>query len=176
VQYKPFASAPPALLLYSVQVCMSYLHCTWQVGSDDEGYPVRMRFDHFLHYCVIYPHHAPSDDSPLYIFDGTYGDRTTSKELLDQYKVPHLFPEDIFGLVGERRRPPYRCVGRSSPGAGGTGTTSPPGSCAYICSHAPVTCWPPLSWLHVIEPKQTRCVPVQVVCYGPSTQWHRPAH
>jgi histone arginine demethylase JMJD6 len=79
-----------------------------QVGSDDDGYPVRMRFDHFMRYCVSYPHHAANDDSPLYIFDGTYGDRTTSKQLLDQYSVPHLFPEDIFGLVGERRRPPYR--------------------------------------------------------------------
>jgi histone arginine demethylase JMJD6 len=88
---------------------MSFL-LVWlsQVGSDDDGYPVRMRFDHFMRYCVSYPHHAPSDDSPLYIFDGTYGDRSSSKALLGQYSVPHLFSEDIFGLVGERRRPPYR--------------------------------------------------------------------
>lgn len=69
-----------------------------------------MRFDHFLRYCCCYPHHAASDDSPLYIFDGTYGDRSGSRELLQQYSVPHLFPEDIFGLVGERRRPPYRLI------------------------------------------------------------------
>jgi hypothetical protein len=81
-----------------------------QVGSDDDGYPVRMRFDHFMRYCVTYPHHAPADDSPLYIFDGTYGDRSSRKAILGQYSVPHLFPEDIFGLVGERRRPPYRWV------------------------------------------------------------------
>lgn len=81
---------------------------TDQVGSDDDGYPVHMRFDHFLRYCVSYPHHAAADDSPLYIFDGTYGDRTATKAILGQYSVPHLFPEDIFGLVGNRRRPPYR--------------------------------------------------------------------
>jgi hypothetical protein len=45
-----------------------------QVGSDDDGYAVRLRLEHFLRYCC-YPHHAGSDDSPLYIFDGTFADR-----------------------------------------------------------------------------------------------------
>lgn len=40
-----------------------------QVGSDDEGYSVRMKFKHFLRY-LSDPAHAPADDSPLYIFDG----------------------------------------------------------------------------------------------------------
>jgi histone arginine demethylase JMJD6 len=80
-----------------------------QVGSDDDGYAVRMRFEHFLRYCA-YQHHAGSDDSPLYIFDGTFADRSGSAAMAKQYSVPGLFKEDLFQLAGERRRPPYRCV------------------------------------------------------------------
>jgi hypothetical protein len=40
-----------------------------QVGSDDDGYSVRMKLKHFLRY-LSDPTHAPADDSPLYIFDG----------------------------------------------------------------------------------------------------------
>jgi hypothetical protein len=89
-------------LLHLLIVCM-------QVGSDDDGYAVRMRFEHFLRYCA-YQHHAGSDDSPLYIFDGTFADRSGSAAMAKQYSVPGLFKEDLFQLAGERRRPPYRCV------------------------------------------------------------------
>lgn len=80
-----------------------------QVGSDDDGYAVRLRFEHFLRYCA-YPHHAGADDSPLYIFDGTFADRSGSAALKQQYSVPGLFQKDLFQLAGERRRPPYRLV------------------------------------------------------------------
>eukprot|EP00879_Flechtneria_rotunda_P029484 GHRR01031892.1.p1 GENE.GHRR01031892.1~~GHRR01031892.1.p1 ORF type:complete len:132 (+),score=29.12 GHRR01031892.1:790-1185(+) len=79
----------------------------FKVGSDDDGYAVRLRLEHFLRYCC-YPHHAGSDDSPLYIFDGTFADRSGSTAMTDHYKVPDLFQDDLFKLVGERRRPPYR--------------------------------------------------------------------
>lgn len=43
-----------------------------QVGSDDDGYAVRLHCDWFMHYCSSNDEdHAPADDSPLYIFDGT---------------------------------------------------------------------------------------------------------
>ncbi len=38
------------------------------------------------------------------------GDRDTSKALLRDYAVPPYFREDLFGLAGEKRRPPYRWV------------------------------------------------------------------
>lgn len=68
--------------------------------------------------------HAPADDSPLYIFDGSFADREGSRDMRGDYSVPELFREDLFQHVGERRRPPYRCVDvclRVFGGGGGAG-------------------------------------------------------
>ena len=50
------------------------------------------------------------DDSPLYIFDSTFDEDKHAKRILEDYSVPAYFDEDLLSLVGERRRPPYRCV------------------------------------------------------------------
>jgi histone arginine demethylase JMJD6 len=51
-----------------------------------------------------------TDDSPLYIFDGTFGDRRGSRGLKRDYEVPPYFREDLMRLAGDKRRPPYRCL------------------------------------------------------------------
>jgi len=61
------------------------------------------KLKHFLRYL-----HDTRDDSPLYIFDSTYDEDKLAKRLLTDYRVPEYFKEDLFHLVGERRRPPYR--------------------------------------------------------------------
>ena len=59
-----------------------------------------------LHYCADAK--QSRDDSPLYIFDGSFGDRDGMKGLLDDYAVPEYFSEDLMQHAGEGRRPPYR--------------------------------------------------------------------
>ena len=78
----------------------------FKVGTDDDGYAVRLRLKYFLHYCADAK--QSRDDSPLYIFDGSFGDRDGMKGLLDDYAVPEYFSEDLMQHAGEGRRPPYR--------------------------------------------------------------------
>lgn len=49
-----------------------------QVGSDDDGFAVRLKGRWFTQYCT-HPEHGAVDDSPLYIFDGSFADRSGSR-------------------------------------------------------------------------------------------------
>lgn len=62
-----------------------------------------MKLKYFMKYAKL-----QTDDSPLYIFDSSFDDREDTKPLLKDYSVPKYFPEDLYSLVGESRRPPYR--------------------------------------------------------------------
>jgi histone arginine demethylase JMJD6 len=57
----------------------------FKVGSDDDGYAVRLKFAHIHHY-VTDPAHM-RDDSPMYIFDGSFGDKEGSQPLLQHTGV-----------------------------------------------------------------------------------------
>mmetsp|Transcript_11297 Transcript_11297/g.24094 ORF Transcript_11297/g.24094 Transcript_11297/m.24094 type:complete len:608 (-) Transcript_11297:276-2099(-) len=72
-------------------------------GEDDDGYTIRIKLRYFIEYL-----RHNRDDSPLYIFDATFDEDKYAKRLLQDYTVPSYFNEDLLGLVGERRRPPYR--------------------------------------------------------------------
>ena len=89
----------------------------FKVGADDDGCSVRLRFKDFAAYCTDGVH-AGADDSPLYIFDGSFADKEGSKCMAADYAVPPPFEEDLMALAGERRRPPYRC-GAGRGGGGG---------------------------------------------------------
>mmetsp|Transcript_3851 Transcript_3851/g.11482 ORF Transcript_3851/g.11482 Transcript_3851/m.11482 type:complete len:470 (-) Transcript_3851:329-1738(-) len=80
-----------------------YRHTKFRVGDDDDGYAVRVKLKYFLRYML-----GQKDDSPLYIFDSRFPKHNGEKKLLDDYEIPKYFKEDLFRLVGEKRRPPYR--------------------------------------------------------------------
>ncbi|XP_071710088.1 lysine-specific demethylase JMJ21 [Rutidosis leptorrhynchoides] len=46
------------------------------------------------------------DEDPLYIFDDKFGE--VAPDLLKDYSVPHLFPDDYFDVLDSDLRPPYR--------------------------------------------------------------------
>jgi len=82
--------------------------CKFKVGTDDDGYPVRLKMKYIKMY-VNDPSHM-RDDSPMYAFDGSVFDKEETKSLLEDFEVPPYFAEDLFKYVGRKRRPPYRWI------------------------------------------------------------------
>jgi histone arginine demethylase JMJD6 len=71
-------------------------------GEDDNGKNIKIRLKDFLQYT-----RQNCDDSPLYVFDSGF-DEDKRDRLLDYYRVPTYFNDDLFELVSEKRRAPYR--------------------------------------------------------------------
>lgn len=80
-----------------------YRHVRFRCGEDDDGYSVKMKLKYFLRYMA-----QQKDDSPLYIFDNHFDGNAKAQTILKQYSIPKYFRDDLFRLVGEKNRPPYR--------------------------------------------------------------------
>lgn len=111
----------------------NYRSHSFKVGDDDNDNNVYMKMKEFLHYSTT---EGLLDDSPLYIFDSGFYRSSRSKKtgnnksLLDDYKVPKYFADDLFKLTGGRR-PPYRWMVIGG-GRSGTGIhTDPLGTSAW---------------------------------------------
>jgi histone arginine demethylase JMJD6 len=100
------------------QLLKRFADVKFKVGSDDDGYPVRMKLKHYLLYLADAQHSR--DDSPLYVFDGNFDDPRRAPPLGREYAAPACFTEDLFALAGDKRRPPHKwlVIGPARSGSG----------------------------------------------------------
>lgn len=64
---------------------------------------MRIKIKHFFKYLV-----TQKDDSPLYLFEAGLDKDKDGRKLIESYRVPKYFREDLFKIVGKKNRPPYR--------------------------------------------------------------------
>jgi histone arginine demethylase JMJD6 len=134
----------PAMTEWTVtKLAYRYRHEKFKVGEDDDEKVVYLGLKYYFHYALKDPHGAAIDDSPLYIFDATFGKRSIHHSarrsevdsdsrhrydpnssqapchLVEDYQVPKYFTDDLFSLA-EGRRPPFRWL-VIGPARSGTG-------------------------------------------------------
>jgi hypothetical protein len=97
----------------------NYAHSKFRTGS---GF--KMEFRNYMSYIK-----TQHEMQPLYLFDQNYPEN--APQLLADYSVPKYFPEDLFSVVGEEDRPPYRWILVGPSGSGVPFHIDPRGTSAW---------------------------------------------
>ncbi|CAD8051350.1 unnamed protein product [Paramecium sonneborni] len=77
----------------------NYSEYYFRCAIDDDGNYLKLKFDQYIQYL------RDNDDyNPFYIFDGDI-----PENMLNQYKIPYLFPQDYLSYL-KQKRPQYRWI------------------------------------------------------------------
>lgn len=100
-----FADKWPAFTKWRYQDLIQgpYRDAMLKAGEDDDGYSLKIRLKYYLQYM-----HSQKDDSPVYLFDSHFDTNPDCKGMIDDFTVPPYFGDDLFNLMGDKRRPPHR--------------------------------------------------------------------
>ncbi|EGC32612.1 hypothetical protein DICPUDRAFT_155396 [Dictyostelium purpureum] len=85
---------------------------------------IQMTFRDYVQYMK-----TQNDEEPLYVFDQAFGEKAPS--LLEQYKVPKYFPEDLFQYSGPEERPHFRWLVIGPERSGASWHIDPAGTSAW---------------------------------------------